>query len=718
MTTKYRGIDYGRRKTNIDETGIRFGVIPHGSVGSFWYEDSEAIYPEADEYMSEEDLEFAEPIGFKFEDEDYFIHQTTDDPDIWIERSPYFTYAQFCSPCAPGAVYLLNELDTTDGPLEDNRGYCLGPEWFEDGVTPYTVYRVSDGSIVPPPVKTEEELLEKIEKWAEENKTEVYWDQGSELSKEQVQKLLKNPTDGINELYEELWEMNLDYIWELESELLKNLKDEMAGDLQRIFPDENLRDEFLDDQARSLMIVDLGIDKLIKHVPDIVIVLSLYSNYDCAISSDKIEDGENYLSDIWERVKDGINRKAFEAEFANAYTASLLCFAVKMSFEEASVLLSEAKTADTVKVPKGTQFGFFSSWNGSGSMWSSATTQDLEFKQLQYDGWGVEADLNIHYSLADVYGGTNFIESGQFIVWNQKAIEKENKMKKLFRICQALSERASEKNLPELLWGTLADDPEKAVVIANWNNTPASWQPLFERLEAETWFDDEYAICDDCGGFMHTRPGFYGDELRFITTDHEILCQECIEEKCTDEESLEDVFADFIYTFHTGVSALPKAIPSWMTEMFAKYGWNCWSEGDDAYCKRYETGFHPGQNDSPEKEAKAVWEADSDLRVVFAIKGIGQFDIHWTILVKPAPINEEDYDDNNLPKFIVDEAQRLFTEAQAADDFCIQAANWPEWVTFGGTNRVIWRKGSGFALDKSACTSGFQERWEKICPKK
>ncbi len=82
--------------------------------------------------------------------------------DIFIVKSPYYTFAQFCSPCAPGACYLMNPLDVqavypagghnkAGVPLDNNRAYCFGHEWFWDTETkkaPYPVYRVSDGSLI------------------------------------------------------------------------------------------------------------------------------------------------------------------------------------------------------------------------------------------------------------------------------------------------------------------------------------------------------------------------------------------------------------------------------------------------------------------------------------------------------------------------------------------------------------------------------------------
>ena len=54
---------------------------------------------------------------------------------VFVLKSPYYTYGQYCSPCAPGAVDL-------DGPLsagEGVKGYCFGHEMFDE-MAPYQVF--------------------------------------------------------------------------------------------------------------------------------------------------------------------------------------------------------------------------------------------------------------------------------------------------------------------------------------------------------------------------------------------------------------------------------------------------------------------------------------------------------------------------------------------------------------------------------------------------
>jgi hypothetical protein len=59
-----------------------------------------------------------------------------------VVKSPFYTYAQFCSPCVPGAGNLDNPM------AEGVKTYCLGHDWFEGGVAPYPVWRVDDHAFV------------------------------------------------------------------------------------------------------------------------------------------------------------------------------------------------------------------------------------------------------------------------------------------------------------------------------------------------------------------------------------------------------------------------------------------------------------------------------------------------------------------------------------------------------------------------------------------
>lgn len=189
--SKYAGIDYGLGKANLDpNTGIRYGVIKISSLHEFIYDELELDYgnptcpecgnevidsPHGKDYFCEhcadqkniidadgevnedlykdalKDVTFwsdqvspDEPLGQYIDDDTYSAHDAFDNSCLFVTRSPYYTLAEFCSPCAPGAGDL-------DSPNEDGiKTLCFGHEMFEDGKAPYPVYRVSDNSLVNP----------------------------------------------------------------------------------------------------------------------------------------------------------------------------------------------------------------------------------------------------------------------------------------------------------------------------------------------------------------------------------------------------------------------------------------------------------------------------------------------------------------------------------------------------------------------------------------
>ena len=167
--TNYPGIDYslGRGANQDPATGIRYGVISQHSI-PYWYEASEAHYPgpfcphcgedlETDdpeslescphckeEFEGVEEFYAEEASSFTYEGEGLAMESAFDNTEVFVLKSPYFTYAQYCSPCAPGAGNLNSPCP--DGP----KTFCPGHDWFEDEKAPYPVYSVETGKEVFP----------------------------------------------------------------------------------------------------------------------------------------------------------------------------------------------------------------------------------------------------------------------------------------------------------------------------------------------------------------------------------------------------------------------------------------------------------------------------------------------------------------------------------------------------------------------------------------
>jgi len=151
-----------RTVTNKDpENGIAYGVIPQNALHPDFAENAEYDYGEPEEAECPEcgcemsavdsqwgdmitcpscEIEFEIELPMGAEANSLYIKEGgyvlqgecgsyTSTFDLWVLKSPYCTMAEGCSPCAPGAGYILNE-----GGMAT---YCLGPDWFEDGVAPY-----------------------------------------------------------------------------------------------------------------------------------------------------------------------------------------------------------------------------------------------------------------------------------------------------------------------------------------------------------------------------------------------------------------------------------------------------------------------------------------------------------------------------------------------------------------------------------------------------
>lgn len=142
MKTENVGIDYGLGKTNIDKNGIRYGVIHQNEVLQAWCDSSEPYYGKDFDH-DDPSNDYVDPISFFIDDAEYSA-ESDDSGDIFITKSPFYTNAQFCSPCAPGAGYLMSPC--ADGP----KTYCFGHDWYDNGKAPYPVYSVETGKLIKP----------------------------------------------------------------------------------------------------------------------------------------------------------------------------------------------------------------------------------------------------------------------------------------------------------------------------------------------------------------------------------------------------------------------------------------------------------------------------------------------------------------------------------------------------------------------------------------
>lgn len=173
--------------TNMNpETGIHFGAISLNSLSGDSVGEAESIYPEEVEIdcenescrtsfnvplsssgesvtcpqcrhtweLSPYEFDCIEPIGLDLtaNDSDYTTEYSESLNCFFVTKSPFYTFARACSPCAPNAGDLDSPCDSGNG----LKTYCLGYDFFDEySPCPYVCYMVKDESRVDPPTYPE-----------------------------------------------------------------------------------------------------------------------------------------------------------------------------------------------------------------------------------------------------------------------------------------------------------------------------------------------------------------------------------------------------------------------------------------------------------------------------------------------------------------------------------------------------------------------------------
>jgi hypothetical protein len=136
------------------------GVVKKGKPSE---EDSDALWEIVEQAFNDR-YDHGGENEWRWE-EDGYILQDCLRTDVFVIKSPYYTYAQFCSPCVPGAGNLNNHFEWNPV-LEprlragnvlyeraaENAGFpkvfCLGHDFFDNDEAPYPVFSVESGKRV------------------------------------------------------------------------------------------------------------------------------------------------------------------------------------------------------------------------------------------------------------------------------------------------------------------------------------------------------------------------------------------------------------------------------------------------------------------------------------------------------------------------------------------------------------------------------------------
>lgn len=156
------------------ETGIHYGVIPKNdlfncaeeffdhaedidytnnlkeikeniksSIEDFMFDDNVKEILELVEEHFNENYQ-GDCALMRYEKDGFIIKSSNDDCDLFIIKSPYFTLAPFCSPCAMNACYLRDGVKEGEEP-KGAKAYCLPEDWFsEENPCPYKYWEVKD----------------------------------------------------------------------------------------------------------------------------------------------------------------------------------------------------------------------------------------------------------------------------------------------------------------------------------------------------------------------------------------------------------------------------------------------------------------------------------------------------------------------------------------------------------------------------------------------
>jgi hypothetical protein len=133
---------------------------------------------------------------------------------------------------------------------------------------------------------------------------------------------------------------------------------------------------------------------------------------------------------------------------------------------------------------------------------------------------------------------------------------------------------------------------------------------LIEQVGGVIEWCDQVDECCQCNGCVQTEPDSYGWLPQFYRHDDGLTCASCVEDDPSDYlESLE---------------GNPRTANT--------LGLDLASHEYAKLDQEFESGWHPGQDDSPELAAK-VLEAKGVSRFIFQIDDQGQFDTRWSVWI-------------------------------------------------------------------------------------
>jgi len=155
---------------------------------------------------------------------------------------------------------------------------------------------------------------------------------------------------------------------------------------------------------------------------------------------------------------------------------------------------------------------------------------------------------------------------------------------------------------------------DSPILFANWNGLKGSTMSAIEKQFNIEWSDEWYR-CGECGGAVRTQGDGHGwTQNYYMFNDCEPVCKDCIDE-C--EGLQEHIIGDLLDNSKNCNLLID----------LDNHGF------EEIECG-YESGWHPGQTDNPEKILIAAQKQFPDKEFIFSDITVGQFDVSFCLYAR------------------------------------------------------------------------------------
>lgn len=143
----------------------------------------------------------------------------------------------------------------------------------------------------------------------------------------------------------------------------------------------------------------------------------------------------------------------------------------------------------------------------------------------------------------------------------------------------------------------------RGVLLADWNYFPSDIDRVLSSAGFDVQWNDEWDTCEQCGKLVRTSGDCYDWQPHYVIEGEcSLVCLDCV-----DWESYLEGCED-----NPGIAVMRECDPS-------DYGYELLSSPGE-----YESGWHPGQTDTPQKVLAGLQERGYK-RIVFRIPETSQF---------------------------------------------------------------------------------------------